>query len=67
MAEEERHTQIRKEGKTKYVPKTQYVTVKIPADLFYLIDEEIIKKYGYCSRTEFIKDAIRRMLAEYIK
>jgi metal-responsive CopG/Arc/MetJ family transcriptional regulator len=49
----------RKSGETKM---GEYVTIKLPRELFYLIDESALKAYGYSSRTEFIKDSIRKML-----
>jgi metal-responsive CopG/Arc/MetJ family transcriptional regulator len=64
-----RKTLIKKEVK-EYMQKgkmrrmSEYVTIKIPAELISLIDEATIKKVGYSSRTEFIKDAIRRMLQD---
>jgi metal-responsive CopG/Arc/MetJ family transcriptional regulator len=50
----------------KYMGKneTGYAVYKIPKDL----DKEIMKivgKHGYRSKTEFAKDAIRRLLLEY--
>jgi len=44
--------------------KSDYVVYKLPKDL----DEEIQKivgKHGYRSKTEFVKDAVRRLLLEY--
>jgi Arc/MetJ-type ribon-helix-helix transcriptional regulator len=44
--------------------ESDYAVYKIPKDL----DEEITKlvgKHGYRSKTEFAKDAIRRLLLEY--
>ncbi|MGB9671934.1 MAG: ribbon-helix-helix domain-containing protein [Candidatus Norongarragalinales archaeon] len=44
--------------------KSDYAVYKIPREL----DEEITKivgKHGYRSKTEFAKDAIRRLLLEY--
>ncbi|MEM3361436.1 MAG: ribbon-helix-helix domain-containing protein [Candidatus Bathyarchaeia archaeon] len=43
---------------------SDYAVYKIPKDL----DEEVTKvvgKHGYRSKTEFAKDAIRRLLLEY--
>lgn len=50
----------------KYMGKkdSDYAVYKIPKDL----DEEVTKvvgKHGYRSKTEFAKDAIRRLLLEY--
>jgi len=43
--------------------KAQYTTVHLPIELLKIVDC-IIKdgKYGYSSRAEFVKDAIRRYL-----
>ena len=44
--------------------KSDYAVYKIPREL----DEEVTKivgKHGYRSKTEFAKDAIRRLLLEY--
>jgi len=44
--------------------ESDYAVYKIPKDL----DEEVTKvvgKHGYRSKTEFAKDAIRRLLLEY--
>lgn len=41
----------------------KYITVSLPKSLIEKVDEIIeIKKLGYTSRPEFIKDAIRRHL-----
>jgi len=46
--------------------KGKYTTVHIPTVLADLIDEIIKKeKYAYASRSEFIKDAVRRFLEYY--
>jgi Arc/MetJ-type ribon-helix-helix transcriptional regulator len=48
----------------KKAEETGYAVYKIPKEL----DEEITKivgKHGYRSKTEFAKDAIRRLLLEY--
>jgi hypothetical protein len=45
--------------------RMDYVTVKVPADLIKIIDEKVVGKYGYRSRAEFIKDAIRDKLKEF--
>jgi len=43
--------------------KTQYTTVHIPIELLKLVDVIINEeKFGYSSRAEFVKDAIRRYL-----
>lgn len=44
--------------------ESDYAVYKIPREL----DEEVTKivgKHGYRSKTEFAKDAIRRLLLEY--
>jgi len=45
--------------------KNRYRIVKIPSELANQIDE-IVKegKGGYTSRTEFVKEAVRRLIAE---
>ena len=46
-------------------PKRAYLTVSIPRELIEEVDRVIgAGKYGYDSRAEFIKDAIRRRLEE---
>lgn len=42
----------------------EYTVVKIPTDLVEEIDK-FIGKYGYRTRPEIIKDAIRRLLSDY--
>lgn len=45
--------------------KREYVTVSVPKGLASEIDNVIKeKKYGYKSRAEFIKEAIRKLLSE---
>ena len=51
-------------GKKEKETETDYAVYKIPREL----DEEVVKvvgKHGYRSKTEFAKDAIRRLLLEY--
>jgi metal-responsive CopG/Arc/MetJ family transcriptional regulator len=51
-------------GETVGRKESDYAVYKIPKDL----DEEVTKivgKHGYRSKTEFAKDAIRRLLLEY--
>jgi len=50
--------------RTRAKEKVDYGFVKIPKDLIDEIDE-ILGKYGYRSRSEFVKDAIRSLLREY--
>jgi len=50
--------------KTKAKTEAEYVFVKIPKSLLVEVDK-IIGKYGYRSRMEFVKDAIRSLLREY--
>jgi metal-responsive CopG/Arc/MetJ family transcriptional regulator len=46
--------------------KNKYTTVHIPTTLAEVIDEIIeSERYAYSSRSEFIKDAIRRFLEYY--
>jgi len=45
--------------------KMGYVTLKIPEELIKAIDEIVIGKYGYRSRAEFVKEAIRDKLKEF--
>jgi hypothetical protein len=40
----------------------QYVNVRLPAELIRIIDEKIVGKFGYRSRAEFIKEAVRKEL-----
>ena len=43
--------------------KRRYTTVHLPVELLQLVDNIIEDgKYGYSSRAEFVKDAIRRYL-----
>ena len=43
--------------------KAQYTTVHLPIELLKIVDCIIEDgKYGYSSRAEFVKDAIRRYL-----
>lgn len=50
--------------RTKEKGRSDYVSVSIPKELIEAIDRLIEeKKYGYESRPELIKDAIRRLLA----
>lgn len=44
--------------------RQDYVTVKLPRDLLEEIDR-VLGRFGYRSRTEFIKDAIRDLLRRY--
>jgi len=54
----------------KRMPKTiakteaEYAPVKIPKSLLEEVDKAV-GKFGYRSRTEFVKDAIRNLLREY--
>jgi len=50
--------------KTKAKTEAEYAFVKIPKSLLEEVDK-IIGKYGYRSRMEFVKDAIRSLLREY--
>lgn len=42
----------------------QYVTLKIPRNLIEKIDM-LVGDYGFTSRAEFVKEAIRKLLREY--
>lgn len=43
--------------------KTSYTTVHIPTDLAELIDSMVENgRFAYASRSEFVKDAVRRFL-----
>ena len=41
-----------------------YRIIKLPKDLADLVDE-MLGKMGYKTRTEFVKDAVRRLLSAY--
>ena len=45
----------------KIVPKKNFITVSIPAELVQEIDE-VVGSRGYRSRPDVIKDAVRRHL-----
>jgi Arc/MetJ-type ribon-helix-helix transcriptional regulator len=52
--------------RTKSKGRAEYTFVKIPKDLVNEVDNSIdATGYGYRSRSEFIKDAVRRLLSEY--
>ena len=40
----------------------KYVTISLPAELIEIIDRDMLGKYGYKTKTEFIKQAIRNEL-----
>ena len=42
----------------------EYAVIKLPKDLADMIDL-MIGRMGYKTRTEFVKDAVRRLLREY--
>ena len=42
----------------------EYRIIKLPKDLADLVDE-MIGSMGYRNRTEFVKDAVRRLLSAY--
>lgn len=50
--------------KTMAKTEAEYLPVKIPKSLLDEVDKAI-GKYGYRSRAEFVKDAIRSLLREY--
>lgn len=44
--------------------KEEYVVIKLPADLVREIDR-FIGRYGYRSRAELVKDAVRALIRQY--
>jgi len=44
--------------------RAEYVGINIPKDLIDEVDK-LLGKFGYRSRPEIVKDAIRRLLAQY--
>ena len=46
------------------IDENDYRIIKLPKDLADLVDE-MLGKMGYKTRTEFVKDAVRRLLAAY--
>ena len=42
----------------------RYVTLKLPVDLVTEVDK-LVGKYGYTSRPEVVKDALRDFLQKY--
>jgi len=42
----------------------KYVTIKLPKNLVDEIDN-FVGKYGFVSRTEVVKEAIRKLLRQY--
>jgi len=42
----------------------KYVTIKLPRNLVDEIDE-FVGKYGFVSRTEVVKEALRRLFQQY--
>lgn len=42
-----------------------YVTVKLPCDIVNEALDPLVGTHGYSSRTEVIKDALRRLLEKY--
>jgi len=50
-------------SKLRIKVKDEYITIRIPRDLTQKIDKIIdAKQYGYRSRAEFVKEAIREKL-----
>ncbi len=43
----------------------EYVTIKLPKNLVDEIDS-FVGKYGFVSRTEVVKEAVRRLFREYM-
>ena len=43
---------------------SKYVTIKLPKNLIDQIDS-FVGKYGFVSRTEVVKEALRRLFQEY--
>ena len=50
--------------RTKAEEKVEYGFVKLPVDLIAEVDDHV-GKHGYRSRTEIVKEAIRRLLITY--
>lgn len=50
--------------KTKAIETEVYVFQKIPKSLVDEVDK-VMGQYGYRSRSEFVKDAIRSLLRQY--
>ena len=47
------------------MPRKGWVSVAIPEELARKIDEIVkLRKYGYRSRSQFVTDAVRRLLEE---
>ena len=45
-----------------------FVTIQLPEDMIKLVDEIVDEKtFGFRSRTEFVKEAVRRMYTDYSK
>ena len=44
--------------------KSDYVTIKLPAELVKEIDS-LIGRFGFTSRGEIVKEAVRRLLDHY--
>ena len=47
--------------------KIEYVTVKLPKDIIDEIDKLVGGVHGYSSRTEVVKDALRRFFLQIQK
>jgi len=43
---------------------SEYVTIKLPKNLVDQIDN-FVGKYGFVSRTEVVKEAVRRLFQQY--
>lgn len=44
------------------VGRNEYTTISIPTNIATKIDT-VLKKGGYCSRPDFVRDAVRKLLA----
>jgi len=55
------HKQIKSTGEN-FMDK--YITIKLPKNLVDEIDN-FVGKYGFVSRTEVVKEAIRKLLRQY--
>lgn len=44
---------------------TKYVTVKLPRDIIDDVLDPLVGKHGYSSRTEVVKDALRKLHEKY--
>jgi metal-responsive CopG/Arc/MetJ family transcriptional regulator len=45
--------------------KIAYVTIKLPCDIVKDVLDPLVGTHGYSSRTEVIKDALRKLAEKY--